>query len=65
MPELPEVELYSRYFARHGLGQEIEHVRVREQGILGEERKERLARELKAHLLPPTPARSGFTFISG
>lgn len=47
MPELPEVEIYARYFARHGLGQEIEHVRVRDQRILGQVRKERLARELK------------------
>ena len=35
MPELPEVEMYARYFARHALGQAIAHVRVRDPRILG------------------------------
>ena len=36
MPELPEVESYSRYFARHALRQRIERVEVRDERILGE-----------------------------
>jgi len=35
MPELPEVELYARYFAAHALGQAIRRVRVRDPRILG------------------------------
>jgi formamidopyrimidine-DNA glycosylase len=34
MPELPEVETYKRYFARHALGQTIERVDVRDERIL-------------------------------
>ena len=47
MPELPEVEIYSRDFARHALGQRIARAGVRDDRILGEIRKERFARELK------------------
>jgi formamidopyrimidine-DNA glycosylase len=47
MPELPEVEIYSRYFARHALGQRIQRAGVRDDRILGDIRKERFARELK------------------
>ena len=47
MPELPEVELYQRYFARHALRQKIARVRVLDERVLGTIRKDRLARELK------------------
>jgi formamidopyrimidine-DNA glycosylase len=35
MPELPEVELYTRYFAAHALDQKITRVAVRDARILG------------------------------
>ncbi|HYS53902.1 MAG TPA: DNA-formamidopyrimidine glycosylase family protein [Thermoanaerobaculia bacterium] len=35
MPELPEVEMYARYFARHALEQTIAHIRVLDTRILG------------------------------
>jgi formamidopyrimidine-DNA glycosylase len=35
MPELPEVELYCRYFARHALHQRVAAVRVLDERILG------------------------------
>ncbi|HJT18230.1 MAG TPA: DNA-formamidopyrimidine glycosylase family protein, partial [Thermoanaerobaculia bacterium] len=35
MPELPEVEMYKRYFERHALGQAIARVRVLDERILG------------------------------
>jgi formamidopyrimidine-DNA glycosylase len=35
MPELPEVELYCRYFARHALHQRVAGVRVLDERILG------------------------------
>ncbi|MDQ6800102.1 MAG: DNA-formamidopyrimidine glycosylase [Acidobacteriota bacterium] len=35
MPELPEVEMYARYFARHALGQPIKRIRVLDTRILG------------------------------
>jgi formamidopyrimidine-DNA glycosylase len=35
MPELPEVEMYRRYFERHALGQRIARVRVLDARILG------------------------------
>jgi formamidopyrimidine-DNA glycosylase len=35
MPELPEVEMYARYFARHALGQPITRIRVLDTRILG------------------------------
>ena len=47
MPELPEVETYARYFARHALDQRIARVDVRDERILGEIRKERSSRKLK------------------
>ncbi|HEU4520675.1 MAG TPA: DNA-formamidopyrimidine glycosylase family protein [Thermoanaerobaculia bacterium] len=47
MPELPEVETFARYFARHALRQRIARVRVLDARVLGEARKERLVRELR------------------
>jgi formamidopyrimidine-DNA glycosylase len=47
MPELPEVEGFRNVFTLHGLRQKIKLVRVLDERILGEIRKERLARELK------------------
>lgn len=47
MPELPEVELFSRYFAAHALDQRIERVRVLDERILGEVRKAAFVRALK------------------
>jgi formamidopyrimidine-DNA glycosylase len=46
VPELPEVEGFARYFARHALGQRIARVRVRDERILGV-RKEALSRALR------------------
>ena len=34
MPELPEVEMYARYFARHALGQPVKRIRVLDDRIL-------------------------------
>ncbi len=47
MPELPEVETYTRYFARHALHQRIARVDVLDERILGETRKETFVRKLK------------------
>lgn len=47
MPELPEVEIYARYFARHALRRRIERVRVHDPRVLGDIRPERLARALQ------------------
>jgi len=47
MPELPEVETYRRYFAKHALGQRIVRVDVRDERILGEVRKETFVRKLR------------------
>jgi len=47
MPELPEVEIYARYFARHALRQRIARVRVLDERILGAVRKEVFARALR------------------
>ncbi len=46
MPELPEVEIYSRYFASHALQQNIDSVRVIDDRILGDIRKEKFISEL-------------------
>ena len=46
MPELPEVEGFARYFARHALRQRIGRVRVRDERILAV-RKETLSRALR------------------
>jgi len=46
MPELPEVETYARYFARHALQQRIARVRVLDERILGEQRKAAFTRGL-------------------
>src|SRR5579884_4224295 len=35
MPELPEVEMFRRYFERHALGQTIARIRVLDDRILG------------------------------
>lgn len=48
MPELPEVEGFARYFARHALRQPISRVRIRDERILGV-RKEALSRALRGH----------------
>jgi formamidopyrimidine-DNA glycosylase len=48
MPELPEVELYCRYFARHALHQRVAHVRVLDERILGV-RKAVLTRAVAGH----------------
>ncbi|HSP16425.1 MAG TPA: DNA-formamidopyrimidine glycosylase family protein [Thermoanaerobaculia bacterium] len=47
MPELPEVEIYSRYLAKHALGQPIRRVRVSDERILGGIRKETFAAALR------------------
>lgn len=47
MPELPEVETYTRYFARHALHQPIRGVHVLDERILGDIRSETFARRLK------------------
>ena len=47
MPELPEVETYTRYFARHALHQRIARVQVLDERILGEIRKDAFVRKLK------------------
>lgn len=47
MPELPEVEGFTRYFAKHALRQTIARVRVLDERILGESRKETFVRGLK------------------
>ena len=47
MPELPEVETYTRYFARHALNQRIARVDVRDERILGEVRRETFVRALR------------------
>ena len=46
MPELPEVEMYTRYFARHALGQPIAKVRVVDERILGDTKRATFVREL-------------------
>jgi formamidopyrimidine-DNA glycosylase len=43
MPELPEVEMYKRYFERHGLGQTIARVRVLDARIAGTRKLHQLA----------------------
>jgi formamidopyrimidine-DNA glycosylase len=69
MPELPEVETYARYFARHALEQPIVRVDVRDERILGEIRKDAFARKLKGgaftsvrrhgkHLFAAVPAKA-------
>ena len=50
MPELPEVEGYARYFARHALGRRVAGVRVIDERVLGRVRKEKLARALKGKM---------------
>src|SRR3954452_3446507 len=47
MPELPEVESYGRYFARHALQRTIKRADVRDERILGAIRKEAFARKLR------------------
>jgi formamidopyrimidine-DNA glycosylase len=47
MPELPEVETYCRYFARHALRQRIAKVDVRDERILGEIRTGTFVRRLE------------------
>ncbi|MGZ7033338.1 MAG: Fpg/Nei family DNA glycosylase [Thermoanaerobaculia bacterium] len=47
MPELPEVELYTRYFAAHALRQKIANVEVRDERILGAIRSDALQEKLR------------------
>jgi formamidopyrimidine-DNA glycosylase len=47
MPELPEVETYTRYFAHHALDQKIARVEVRDERILGEIRKDAFVKKLR------------------
>lgn len=47
MPELPEVELFTRYFAKHALRQPVARVRVLDERILGEIRADAFARKLR------------------
>jgi formamidopyrimidine-DNA glycosylase len=47
MPELPEVEMFTRYFARHALHQRIAKIEVRDERILGETRKDAFVRKLR------------------
>ena len=47
MPELPEVETYTRYFAKHALDQKIARVQVRDERILGVIRRDAFVRRLK------------------
>lgn len=47
MPELPEVEEYGRYIARHALRRKIARADVRDERILGEIRKETFTRKLR------------------
>ncbi len=47
MPELPEVEIYKRYFAQHAMRQPIARVEVRDERVLGDIRKEVLGRALR------------------
>jgi formamidopyrimidine-DNA glycosylase len=47
LPELPEVETYARYFARHALKQRIAKVEVLDERILGEIRTPVFVRSLK------------------
>jgi formamidopyrimidine-DNA glycosylase len=54
MPELPEVESYTRYFARHALDQSIARVDVRDERILGEIRKDTFVRKLKGRRFTST-----------
>jgi formamidopyrimidine-DNA glycosylase len=47
MPELPEVEIYTRYFERHALRKKVARVHVRDERILGDIRKETFERRLR------------------
>src|ERR1700682_4033597 len=50
MPELPEVEIFSRYFAQHALGQRIARVRILDERILGVIRKAAFTRALRGRV---------------
>lgn len=50
MPELPEVEIYCRYFATHALQQTIKRARVLDDRILGDIRKEKFAGALRGRM---------------
>jgi formamidopyrimidine-DNA glycosylase len=47
MPELPEVESFTRYFAEHALHQRVARVETRDARILGDVRPEVLARRVE------------------
>ena len=57
MPELPEVEIFARYFARHALGQKIVRVEVRDDDFAELSRRRWLAgaQNLDDHLLGIEP----------
>jgi hypothetical protein len=61
MPELPEVEMYARYLARHALDQPITRIRVLDSRILGT----RSLRPLVGRDDPPRFARVIFDFGNG
>ena len=64
MPELPEVETYTRYFARHALHQRIARVEVRDERILGEIRRDVFVRKLKGRQFT-SARRHGKHFFAG
>ena len=64
MPELPEVEIYKRYFARHALRQPIARVRVLDERVLGQVRKEKLGRALRGRAFTSV-ARHGKHLFAG
>ena len=47
MPELPEVEIYCRYFAEHALQQKIKVVRISDERVLGDVRKQQFVTALR------------------
>lgn len=49
MPELPEVEIYTRYFAANALDQRIAQVSVLDARMLGEVREETFVKRLRGH----------------
>lgn len=53
MPELPEVELYTRYFAEHALAQRVKKVRVLDERILGDVRTDAFVRKLRGRAFGP------------
>jgi formamidopyrimidine-DNA glycosylase len=54
VPELPEVETYAKYFAKHALHQRIARVDVRDERILADIRKETFTSTLKGRQFTET-----------